>query len=124
MEDTTASQIVSMIIPYLVSAGKAAVESVVPQALEAIRKKFKGDEYAQQTLNRFEEKPSDKGRAGALGMIIAEKMRSDGEFASLLEQFAKNYEHPTSDIINQKITIAGGSRVGDITQTGKQGGNR
>ena len=121
MVDTIASQIVSMIIPYLISAGKTALESAAPQILEAIRKKFKGDEYAEQTLKRVEEKPKDKGRAGALNMILAEKMRSDRQFASLLEQYAKNYKPPTSDVITQNITISD-SEVGNVTQTGKQGG--
>jgi hypothetical protein len=121
MLDQTASQIVSMIVPYLVQAGQAAAESVVPQVLEAIRKKFKGDEYAKQTLKRLEEKPKDEGRAGALSMILAEKMRSDRQFAALLEKYTKEFKQPTSDVITQNITIDRNSKVGgNITQTGKR----
>lgn len=125
MADTIATQVVGMIVPYLIQAGKATLESVVPQVLDAIRKQFKGDAYAKQTLKRLEAKPEDKSRAGALEMILAEKMNADRKFAALLEGYVKSAERPTSEVINQNITLNGGSEVrGNITQIGKQEINR
>ena len=121
MVETIAAQIVSLIVPYFARAGKVVVENVVSKTLEAIRQKFKGDDYAEQTLKRLEAKPDDESRAGALRMMLEEKMRSDRKFASILEQFAKQIEQPVGDVINQNITVTGGSKVGgNITQTGKK----
>jgi len=121
MIETVAAQIVSTIVPYLIKAGKVAVEGVAAKAIDVIRKKFKGDDYAEQTLKRLEDKPEDEGRASAMRIMLAEKMRSDRKFASILEQIAKQIDQPAGDVINQNITLDRGSKVtGNIIQTGKQ----
>ncbi len=59
---------------------------MVGDLCKAVLDKFKGDSYAEQTLERAQEKPEAKGRQSALKEVLAEKMESDPDFAEKVQK--------------------------------------
>ncbi|MEL7419894.1 MAG: hypothetical protein AAGK10_15170 [Cyanobacteria bacterium J06555_3] len=94
-----ATSAVSIIAPYfakLIDAGiQKTGENIVDTTAnicQSIGNKINSDndEYAQKTLQRFEEKPSVESRQRALIDILVEKMEDDLEFAEELNQGIEN----------------------------------
>lgn len=120
-----ATSAVAALTPYLVKAGTVAAEKLgekLPEAIEnlynAIRKKFKSEPYAEQTLTRAVEKPESPGRQAALADVLAEEMEKDAEFAATLEKIMERVEESSAgDRIDQSVNVSGKS--GDITVIGK-----
>lgn len=88
---TLASAAMALLGPYLVKgaeefakvAGKAAAEKI-GALYQAIKEKFKGDDYAKQTLARTEEQPTSKSRQTALESLLVELMEQDTKFAEMV----------------------------------------
>ena len=53
---------------------------------QAVIDKFKGDTYAEQTLDGAKEKPESEARQGVLKEVLAEKMESDSDFAEKVQK--------------------------------------
>jgi hypothetical protein len=126
-----ATAAVTFLAPYLAKAGEALAKSVGEQLLgkmgdlyRAIKKKFKGDNYAEQTLVRVEEKPESEGRQVALAEVLADKMEADSDFAHLIRQLVEEIgrlvEKSNGEVIKQRIDISG--KAGDIIQVGRASG--
>jgi hypothetical protein len=88
-----ATQVVTLIAPYLAAAGTAAATKAGGEAVDAIkslytklRDRFRqnADKYPQETLSRLEERPKDVARQQALAAVLDEMSRDDPEFRQLL----------------------------------------
>ncbi|MCK6630332.1 MAG: hypothetical protein L6R45_34825 [Anaerolineae bacterium] len=120
--------VVALLGPYLVKAGEAFAEKAgeklaekVGELYQVIKKKFKGDTYAEQTLTRVEEKPEAKGRQDALIAVLAEKMQEDTNFAEKMQRLLEESEQVGGgDVIKQQLNISG--KAEDVFQIGKMGG--
>ena len=91
-----ATAAMALLSPYLAKAGEAfakeAGEKLVEKAsalYQAVKKKLKGDPYAEQTLARAEEKPASEGRQAALKDVLTEKMEEDADFAATVRQLVE-----------------------------------
>ncbi len=87
--DTLAASGISLLTAFLFKAGppvadKAgqAVAEAANCLIEAVRKKFKGNSYAEQALNRLEEKPDSKDRQASVKDVLLEQMEKDSIFAA------------------------------------------
>lgn len=120
--------VVALLGPYLSKVGGAFAEEAgkklaekVSELHKLIKEKFRDDTYAEQTLNRVEEKPESEGRQTALKAVLAEKMEESADFAEKIQYLLKECESTAgSDVINQQLSISG--KAGDIFQIGKMGG--
>jgi hypothetical protein len=88
MEPVAAAGI-SMLTTLLVKAGQPladkagqAVADAADSLFGAIKKKFKGDSYAEQALSRLEEKPESKDRQASVKDVLMEQMEKDNAFAA------------------------------------------
>lgn len=81
---TTAAALLTPLLPYLVKAGEKA-----KTLYEAVRKKFAGDAYAEETLKRAAEKPESEGRRAALTEVVAEKAEADHAFGQELARLTQ-----------------------------------
>lgn len=96
-------------------AGKAA------ELFRAVSSKFRGDSYAEQTLDRAREAPELDDRQAALKGILAEKMKEDAVFAEEIEKLLdemKGEEPSTCTIFDQR-----GQNVGSQTNIGSVKGS-
>ena len=120
-----ATAAVALLIPYLAKVGEAFSEKAGERLAEkagelylAVKRKFEGDDYAEQTLARFKKKPESEGRQVALGELLAKKMEGDAGFASVICQLVQDTtEVSGGDAINQRLEISG--KTGDVFQVGK-----
>jgi len=121
-----AATAIALLSPYIAkgteefakSAGKAAAEKV-GALYQAIKKRLRGDAYAEQTLTRAEEKPESEGRQAALKEVLAEKMEENTDFAETVRRLVEESKQlGGGDIINQQIKISGRAQVGDVFQVG------
>ena len=85
--------IAAIAAPYLAKGAEALAKTageklggVVGDLAHAVANKFKGDSYAEQTLERAREKPESKERENALKGLLAEKMEEDPNFAEELSR--------------------------------------
>ncbi len=113
MDPTTlASGVVSLLVPYLAKAGKTIAEKVgedawntvnskIERLYDAIENKFRGNDYANQTLKRLEEKPEDKGRQSAIESVLKEVLAEDQQFQKMLSQFLAEAKQAGGDTIIQ-----------------------
>jgi len=122
-----AAMAVGLLAPYLAKAGEVIAEEAGmaawkgAQALfNTIKKKVKGDEYAEKTLKRLEEQPESPGRAAAFSEVLSEKIAEDPAFASLLEQSVQEAKG-SGDNIHQEVRLSDHARAGDINMVGKGG---
>lgn len=94
---TLASGAVSLLVPYLVKAGKTIsnkigedtgnmVDKKIETIYEGIKKKFIGKDYASQTIKRLEEKPEDEDRQNAMKGVLKEVLTEDIQFQKMLIQ--------------------------------------
>ena len=95
METLTASGI-SLLTTFLAKAGQPladkAGQAVVDAAnslFGAIKKKFKGNSYAEQALTRLEEKPESKDRQASVKDVLLEQMEKDDVFATEVRRFVE-----------------------------------
>ncbi|NEP27144.1 MAG: hypothetical protein F6J94_07000 [Moorea sp. SIO1F2] len=125
-----ATSAVSILIPYLAKVAEGAAqkagESVWEKAeaiYQAIVSKFSEDGYAEQTLKRLKEKPSNEERQKALVGILAEKAEEDSGFAKQLNRLISNAapEQPSGQSQDQTSTgdhnnnLQIGGNTGDLT---------
>lgn len=92
---------------FFQSVGEDAAEKV-GNLYESIKAKFKGDSYAEQTLARMEENPSDEGRQSAMQSVLFDKIKSDPKFASNLSQLLENIKKTDKGSV---MVIASGDRA-------------
>ena len=122
------TSVVTLLAPYLAKAG----EEVAKKAGEASWEKMKAlyqvicnkfsadkDDYAQQTLKRLEEKPSEESRQRALTDILVEKAEANPEFAQELKQLVQDTTQGKD--VGQFLTQVYGGEVGKIVNIGQAG---
>lgn len=123
---TIATAAMTILSPYLTkgaeefakTVGKVTAEKAAA-LYQAIRNKFKGDAYAEQTLARAEEKSGSKGRQTALKEVLAEKLQQNPTFAEAVRRLIEEIQQiPGSDIITQNLDISG-EVEGNVFQIGK-----
>jgi hypothetical protein len=80
--------IAALAAPYLAKGADALsktagekIGGLVSDLCQAVANKFKGDSYAEKTLDRAKEEPESKGRQEALKEVLKEKMEDDQDFA-------------------------------------------
>ena len=85
--------IAAIVAPYLAKGAEALAKTagekiggIVGDLAQAVANKFKGDSYAEQTLERAREKPESKERENALKGVLAEKLEEDPDFAEELRR--------------------------------------
>lgn len=123
---TTAA--VALLSSYLAQVGEAFVKKAGEKLAEkagalyqAIKEKFKGDAYAEQTLVRAEEKPETEGRQIALQEVLAEKMESDPDFAEMVRRLIEEAKAAdTRNVIafGERSVAVGGDVTGSTIITG------
>ena len=97
---------------------------------QAVKKRFKGDAYAEQTLARAEEKPEAEDRQEALKGVLAEKMADDPAFAASLRRLVEEAQAAdTRHVIasGERAVAIGGDVSGSTIITGDRnvvGGSR
>jgi len=114
--------------PYLAKAGEAfakkAGEKLAEKAgalYQAVKKKFKGDAYAEQTLARVEEKPELEGRQAALKEVLTEKLEEDADFAETVRRLVEEAKAAdTRNVIafGERSVAVGGDVSGSTIITG------
>lgn len=123
----TATAVLTPLLPYLVKAGEKAAEEAgqkigataldkAKALYEAIRKKFAGDAYAEETLKRAAEKPDSEGRRAAVAEVLAEKAEADQEFGQQLAQLTQ-VTAQEQGVVNFLTQVYGG-KVGKIMNIG------
>ena len=111
---------IALLGPYLARAGEAFAKETgeklakkVGALYQVIKKKFKDDAYAEQTLARTEEKPEPEGRQIALKTVLAEKMEEDTDFAETVWRLVE--EAKAADTGNVIVYKRGVAVKGDVT---------
>lgn len=115
--------------PYLAKASEAFAKQAgeimmekVGALYQAIKQKFQGDDYAEKTLARVEQKPDSETRMATLQEVLTEKLEEDEAFSKLLQQLIGEAKK-----IGDEISISGDSNiVGDhnvVQSVTAHGGN-
>ena len=85
--------IAAIAAPYLAKGAEALAKTaaekiggVVGDLAQTVTDKFKGDSYAEQTLERAKEESESKERENALKVVLAEKMEEDPRFCGRAAQ--------------------------------------
>jgi hypothetical protein len=65
---------------------------LVGELSHAVIDKFKGDTYAEQTLDHAKEKPESEARQGVLKEVLAEKMEGDSDFAEKVRKLVADVQ--------------------------------
>ena len=74
--------------------------------------KFKGDSYAEQTLDRAKEKPEAEGRQSALKQVLAEKLEEDPDFAEKMQKLVDEVQKGgTRTIFDQRGQTVHGAQT-------------
>lgn len=125
---TLGAAAVTLLGPYLAQAGGSFAEKVgeklaekVGGIFQAIKQKFTGDSYAEQTLTRFSEQTEAQPRKSALQGVLVEKMQEDPEFLKLLQNMIEEAkEAEGGQIITQgsRNIVVGGDASGNTMITG------
>jgi hypothetical protein len=120
---------VTLLVPYLAKAGESIANEAGGAAVAAtkalyvaIRSRFHSDDdpYAQQTLERLEEKPDAAGRQSALASVLAEHAEEDSAFADELKRLVE--EVTGGRPVDQQFLVqVYGGEVGKIVQIGHAG---
>ena len=94
--ETLAASGISILTTFLAKAGQPlaekagqAVADAADALFGAIKKKFKGNSYAEQTLNRLEEKPESNDRQASVKDVLLEQMEKDDVFAAEVRRFVE-----------------------------------
>jgi hypothetical protein len=127
---TLATAVVNLLIPHLPRITEAVSKGLMDEALEklksiftAVKEKFAGNVYAEETLKRVEDQPQSQSRQAALVGVLEEQIQGDPVFADNLRKLIGKAKTSESEIINQKVTVSGNAKTGDITTLGKVEGN-
>jgi hypothetical protein len=87
--ETLAASGISMLTAFLAKAGQPIADKAgqafadAAQSLFAtIKNKFKGNSYAEQALDRLEQKPESKDRQASVKDALLEQMEKDDVFAA------------------------------------------
>lgn len=126
--ETLAAGGISMLTALLVKASKPlaekagqAVADAANSLLDAVKKKFKGDSYAEQTLNRLQEKPEAKDRQAALQGILTEQMEKDDAFAAEVKRLleaARKADKSGVIASGERAVAIGGNASNNVIITG------
>lgn len=126
--ETVAAAAISILVPYLSEAGKGFAKKFGEKMAEkagdlyqAIKNKFAGDAYAEQTLGRVEEKPDSETRKSTLEEVLAEKLQEDTDFAQLLQRLideAKAADTKNVFAIGERSVALGGNLQNSTVITG------
>ncbi len=121
-----ATAAISVLSPYLSEIGKSLAQEAgkqlprkITELYNAIREKFKGDDYAEQTLARAENKPDSRSRLEALKGVLMEKMETDSDFAAIIYRLTLSGT-PEEGRIFQQMNVTG--TVGNAFQIGRING--
>lgn len=101
-----------LLVPYLSKAGETIADKVGKDVLDkankiieklygTIKNKFVGNDYANQTLHRLEEKPEDKGRQSAMESVLKEVLVEDTQFQKMLDRLLIEARQAGGDSIIQ-----------------------
>lgn len=122
--------------PFLAKAGEGLAEETGKKLAEkvgvlyqVVKRKFKGDAYAEQALVRAEEKPESGERQSALKAVLVEKMEDDPDFAETVRRLveeAKVIDTGSVIALERSVAIRGdvkGSTIitGDSNVVGDSG---
>lgn len=119
---------VALLAPYLAKAGEEVAKKAGEASWEkmkalyqAIRTKFSADkdDYAQQTLKRLEDKPSEESRQRALADILTEKAEADPEFGQELKRLVQDTTQGKG--VPEFLTQVYGGEVGQILNINQAG---
>ena len=104
---------------FLKKAGEQAYNKV-EELYKTVKAKFQGDSYAEQTLQRLEQKPEDEGRKAALQGVLAEKAEEDKTFAQTLGKLVQQIEQAggRSVIAHDRGVAIGGDASNNTIVTG------
>jgi hypothetical protein len=87
---------------------------------QAIKNKFAGDAYADQSLGRLEERPDSNGRKSTLQEVLTEKMQEDSDFAVLVQRLVKEAKAADANTfaVGDRAVAVGGSLHNSTVTTG------
>jgi hypothetical protein len=119
---------IALLSPYLAKAGEAFAKEAgeklaekVGALYQAVKSKFKGDAYAEQTLTRIEEKPEATGRQAAFQEVLVEKLEEDPDFAEVVRRLVEEAKAAdTRKVIafGERSVAVGGDVSGSTIITG------
>ena len=125
-----ATSVVNLLAPYLSKGVEALADKAADAAWEklealftAVKNKFTGNAYAEETLKRVKDEPQSKSRQAALVGILEEQIEQDSAFAETLRKLINEAKDSGVETIIQKVSISGNARTGDVTTIGKVEGN-
>jgi hypothetical protein len=88
-----ANAVVALLVPYFKEGAEAFSKRVGEMSAEKakavyteIKKKFRGDSHASESLTRIEEEPTSQGRQAVLAGELIEKMAKDPDFEKSLRK--------------------------------------
>ena len=105
---------------FLQKVGERAYQKV-EELVQTVRRKFQGDAYAEQTLERLEQKPQDEARKAALQGVLAEKVEEDHEFMQALQKLVEEIKQAGGDqvmALGERSVAIGGDVTGSTIITG------
>jgi hypothetical protein len=125
LEPVTTITAVSLLAAFLTGAMEEAggrVSDAAQAALgrlhDLIRRRFSGESYDQQTLERFEQRPGDERRQRALDDVLSETAEADPDFARELADLVAEVRRSAGDSV--QITDAGAVAIGgNVVQKGR-----
>lgn len=126
--ETLAASGISMLTIFLTKAGQPladkAGQAVVDAAnalFRAIKKKFKGNSYAELALKRLEENPESKGRQASVKEVLLEQMERDDVFAAEVRKFVEAAQKADKNSViawGARSVAIGGNAKNNIIITG------
>jgi predicted membrane chloride channel (bestrophin family) len=129
MLDPMTTAAAALLAPYVAKVGEEVAQKAGDAAwqmaaslYQAIRRKFTKDQdaYAQQTLQRLEEQPTNEARQAALADVLNEKVQADPSFAQELKRLVQ--ETTQTQGINQFLTqVYGQAQVEKLVNIGQTG---
>jgi hypothetical protein len=127
---TLATTVVNLLSPYLSKVAGALADKAANAAGEklgtlftAVKAKFTGNVYAEETLKRVKDQPESASRQAALVGVLEEQIKNDPEFAETMRKLVGEAKDSGADNILQNVTISGKARTGNINTIGKIEGN-
>lgn len=122
-----AINVVGALVPYFVKIGERTAEKIgeklpdkISELYETIKKKFRGDSYAEESLRRVESKPEIKTRKENLKDVIAEKLEEDKKFTVQIQKLLEEIKSsPSSPASVQQNVVNNGGKIGNVVQIGQ-----
>jgi hypothetical protein len=126
--ETLAASAVTLLVNYLAKVGDGFAETIgtdiankAGAVLKLIRNKFKGDNYAEETLRRVEKDHKSESARLTLKELILEKLKNDPDFIKSLAEFVPDHSSGNQATASGDRSVAiGGNAFGDI-DTGDKG---